>query len=77
MGYTVELTTWPTPPLSEGTQHLLESLFISLDDSSDLGGRRLAEEVFAPDGTMVSSHPAKGSAGEFPSAESDLKPAHL
>lgn len=72
MGYTVELTTWPTPPLSEDTKHLLESLFMSLDDCSDFGGMRLAEEVFTPDGTMISNHPAKGSGGEFPFASSNL-----
>ena len=64
MGYTVGSTSWPTPPLSEEARHLLESLFISLDDSSDSGSNKLAEEVFSPDGEMVSNHSAKGSAGE-------------
>lgn len=63
MGYTTDLTSWPSPPLSQGTKHLLESLFISLDDPSDYGSNRLADEVFAPDGEMVSNHPARGSAG--------------
>lgn len=77
MGYTVELTTWPATPLSEQTKQLLESLFVSLDDSSDSGGNRLAEEVFTPDGIMVSSHPAKGSVGEIPSASGGLQSTHL
>ncbi|PVH70567.1 hypothetical protein DL98DRAFT_540740 [Cadophora sp. DSE1049] len=63
MGYSIARTEWPSYLIFEAKKQLIESLFLTLDDTSSGAGDRLADEIFAIDGVFNGSHAATGTEG--------------
>ena len=63
MDYTTAKTEWPEHPLPDSFRQLIVDLHHTLDDSSDDGTNRLADEIFAADGELMAHGTATGTEG--------------
>lgn len=63
MGYSTASTEWPEQTLSEPIRKIIDELFATLDDSTDAGADRLAEDNFTPNGEFLAHHAAHGKEG--------------
>lgn len=63
MGYNTDLTEWPAVGVPEVVKSLVDKLFSVLDTKSPGAGDKLADEIFAVDGVLDSSHRFEGAEG--------------
>jgi hypothetical protein len=64
MSYVTESTIWPNHPIPQEYKSLLEKLYSLSDTKDESIGRRLASEVFTPDGEIyIGSRKIAGSDG--------------
>jgi hypothetical protein len=64
MTYTTEGTVWPEDPIPEKIKALIDRFYIIADLKAPEAGPRLAEEIFAPNATLVmGAHKTAGSEG--------------
>ncbi|KAH8802615.1 hypothetical protein F5884DRAFT_860978 [Xylogone sp. PMI_703] len=62
MSYVTESTTWPGQPIPKEYKSLLQRLYSISDTKDESIGRRLATEVFTPDGEIqIGARKIKGS----------------
>jgi hypothetical protein len=75
MSSSITNTVWPVVPIPEYMKVLIENFFSAVDDPTEKAGDTLANEVFTPDGVMVSAAgTAVGSAGMYNTPHNLLDP---
>lgn len=65
MAYTLALTERPAVAVGAPVKRLVESLFLTLDNTDKSAGDPLADEIFAPDVVMDSHARIQGSEGTW------------
>jgi hypothetical protein len=66
MGYSTANTVWPTVSIPDDVKLLIDGFFTAVDNTDKSAGDILADEVFTPDGVMVTAAgTATGSAGMY------------
>lgn len=65
MGYPIEECVWPESHVPEEVKTLLDLFFRLADTKADDSGRRMAEEVFTPEGIIQTSQRFQGSQREM------------
>lgn len=65
MSYVTQITTWPVTVVSPDIQHTIAT-FYELADSKDVNaGLRMANEVFAPNATLIAASGTFRGQGEY------------